>query len=469
MKSLFFTFLFSLSLSLPLLSQVAVNTDGTAPDNSAMLDVKSTSKGLLAPRMTNAQKMGISSPAFGLMIFQTDGAAGLYVNLGSPAFPVWTMVGTNAPPWLFNGDDIYYTEGNVGINIPNPASKLQVNYDVYGSSNIGFSQYIQDHIIHMESDVVTDGQTGIYALRNRVSANPGTGYSFGSSNSAINGYSFWGDAYSFGTTGYNYNDNNRCGGVLGAQEQGSYWGSLAYKSSGGTGYGGYFSSYSSGSGKSSQAFTGIGIGAYGDLMGADIHGTVYGTYTRGDNYALYADGDLYRNGLDIHLQDNGREQLTVLYTSVSPSVSIQTSGFATLSAGKAEISFDPAFAEAVSANEAVVVTVTPTGNSNGVYLAEITSRGCVVMENNGGKSTVSISYIAIGKRKGYEETSLPEELSSKSYTRDLSRGLNNDADRQHDGEGLYYENSKLKTGRHSSTLAPENKKPLEEYYPKAGK
>jgi hypothetical protein len=42
---------------------VAINSDGTAPDASAILDVKSTSKGFLAPRMTAAQRIGINSPA----------------------------------------------------------------------------------------------------------------------------------------------------------------------------------------------------------------------------------------------------------------------------------------------------------------------------------------------------------------------------------------------------------------------
>jgi len=51
---------------------VAVNTDGSQPDNTAMLDIKSTSKGLLIPRLTTAQRIGISSPAIGLTVFDTD-------------------------------------------------------------------------------------------------------------------------------------------------------------------------------------------------------------------------------------------------------------------------------------------------------------------------------------------------------------------------------------------------------------
>jgi hypothetical protein len=53
-------------------AQVAVNSDGSSPDGSAMLEVKSTDKGFLPPRMTTAQRDAIGSPAEGLMIYNTD-------------------------------------------------------------------------------------------------------------------------------------------------------------------------------------------------------------------------------------------------------------------------------------------------------------------------------------------------------------------------------------------------------------
>ena len=50
-------------------AQVAINTDGSLPDNSAMLDVKSATKGFLAPRMTAAQRIAIANPVAGLVIW----------------------------------------------------------------------------------------------------------------------------------------------------------------------------------------------------------------------------------------------------------------------------------------------------------------------------------------------------------------------------------------------------------------
>ena len=52
--------------------------DGYSPDASAMLDVKSTDKGLLIPRMTTDLRNAIVSPATGLLVFDTDANAFYY-------------------------------------------------------------------------------------------------------------------------------------------------------------------------------------------------------------------------------------------------------------------------------------------------------------------------------------------------------------------------------------------------------
>lgn len=62
---------FCFSLNLKAQDNVAINATGASPDPSAMLDVASTSKGLLMPRMTTAQRDAITSPADGLMIVNT--------------------------------------------------------------------------------------------------------------------------------------------------------------------------------------------------------------------------------------------------------------------------------------------------------------------------------------------------------------------------------------------------------------
>lgn len=73
MKYLLLITLFFSSLNY-LSAQVGINTDNNVPDESAMLDVRSTDKGMLVPRMTTSQRTSISNPATGLLIFDTDTA-----------------------------------------------------------------------------------------------------------------------------------------------------------------------------------------------------------------------------------------------------------------------------------------------------------------------------------------------------------------------------------------------------------
>ena len=71
---------------------VAINSTGSAADNSSMLDVASTSKGILIPRMTKTQRNDISSPIKGLMIFQNDSISGYYYYNGAS----WEIISDGA-------------------------------------------------------------------------------------------------------------------------------------------------------------------------------------------------------------------------------------------------------------------------------------------------------------------------------------------------------------------------------------
>jgi hypothetical protein len=65
-----FTLLAAVVLTASAFAQVGIGT--TTPNDSAALDITSTTKGLLIPRMNNAQRQAISSPAAGLQVFVTD-------------------------------------------------------------------------------------------------------------------------------------------------------------------------------------------------------------------------------------------------------------------------------------------------------------------------------------------------------------------------------------------------------------
>ena len=75
MKNLLIFFCVTL-ITLSSYGQVGVNNEN--PDASSALDITSTTGGILIPRMTKVQRDGISSPATGLMIYQTNDTAGFY-------------------------------------------------------------------------------------------------------------------------------------------------------------------------------------------------------------------------------------------------------------------------------------------------------------------------------------------------------------------------------------------------------
>lgn len=94
MREFLFLLLFisSLACSHTALSQVGIGT--AVPAASAAVDVVSTTKGMLLPRMTAAQRSGIVSPVQGLLVFQTDGDAGFYYHTGVE----WVSLSTGLAP-----------------------------------------------------------------------------------------------------------------------------------------------------------------------------------------------------------------------------------------------------------------------------------------------------------------------------------------------------------------------------------
>jgi hypothetical protein len=121
-------------ISTALSQSIAINTDGTAPHASSMLDVKSTTKGLLLPRMSHAQRNAIASPAAGLIIYQTDNIPGFYYYNGGAWAPVST--GGAAGPWTQSGANIFNTNtGNIGVGVSDPAFVLDINDRIRLRSN----------------------------------------------------------------------------------------------------------------------------------------------------------------------------------------------------------------------------------------------------------------------------------------------------------------------------------------------
>jgi hypothetical protein len=106
LTSVIFVFAFATLSHTAGAQNMAINTDGSTPDASAMVDIASTTKGFLLPRMTTTQQNAIPSPATGLLVYNTTDN-GFKVNTGTPAAPVWT-------PLLYSGNAITSINGLTG-------------------------------------------------------------------------------------------------------------------------------------------------------------------------------------------------------------------------------------------------------------------------------------------------------------------------------------------------------------------
>ncbi|MDC1265289.1 collagen-like protein [Flavobacteriaceae bacterium] len=89
--------LFTLALfSVLSYAQVGINTN--TPDSSSALDIESTTGGILIPRLTETQLDAISSPATGLMIYQTDQTTGFYFYDGTAWARIEGVAGQQGEP-----------------------------------------------------------------------------------------------------------------------------------------------------------------------------------------------------------------------------------------------------------------------------------------------------------------------------------------------------------------------------------
>jgi YD repeat-containing protein len=529
---------------------VGINADGSAPDPSAALHIKSNTKGLLIPTMTAAERTGISNPASGLMVYQTDGTAGFYYNSGTPSIPVWTYInpsGANTAvtynangslsvidgagtqtsagrAWLAGGNHFGTTGSayNFGT-ISNDHVNLATNNTVQGrltssgeffigatsapvpgdrSSFVssatspfaltGYSSFNGSGIYGMIRGANTTQFAAVQGEYASTSGNfnssgvrgintspaPGTGFritaSAGPKAGVIGNVSGTG-AYAFGVHGTSPSTTPRSGGVFGDNASFSM-GALGYFASNSVDYSvyGFGKAFETGvaggrenpSGPTANAH--IGLGIYGGVMGGWIRGSVYGAHVMGERYSLYVDGQTYTNKPITQLVETQSGERLPTYTSTSLKTDITARGRSVLENGSRYISFDAAFKEMISANpDEMTITVTPNGNSNGVYVASYDANGFWVKENNSGKSNVSFNWIAISTRRGYEEPEVSAELLDRNFDSNVRSVMHHELDPKQgkpmwwDGTRVRYDNppSKKPDPDISTGERPKNDKP----------
>lgn len=131
MKKLVTLFSFTFLVFAAYSQNVGIGTN--APNSSAQLDVTSTTRGLLIPRMTSKQRIAIVTPANGLMVYDIN-LSGFYFYNGTSWNPVNNGGGGNES-WAISGANIYNNNsGNVGIGTSiGLKEKLSVKGDIFVS------------------------------------------------------------------------------------------------------------------------------------------------------------------------------------------------------------------------------------------------------------------------------------------------------------------------------------------------
>lgn len=121
-KSIFIICTGCLLSTMALAQSVGINN--TTPHASAILDIKSSNKGVLLPRTSTSSRNSIASPAKGLLLYDTT-TAGFWFNNGTAWTPLSTGSASNY--WTLNGYNIFNNNGaNVGIGTNSPAYPLTV-------------------------------------------------------------------------------------------------------------------------------------------------------------------------------------------------------------------------------------------------------------------------------------------------------------------------------------------------------
>lgn len=101
----------------------SVGIGNPSPNSKSILDISSTDKGLLIPRMLSSDRSNISTPIpAGLMVYQTNDIEGFYYYDGFN----WAMIGKGGNFWTKDANGIYTMGNNVGIGTTMPNAPLSI-------------------------------------------------------------------------------------------------------------------------------------------------------------------------------------------------------------------------------------------------------------------------------------------------------------------------------------------------------
>jgi hypothetical protein len=371
-------------------------------------------------------------------------------------------VGNVTFPWAVNG----YTNFNGG----------GVYGAIQGANTTAFAA-VQGENNSTTGGINTSGVRGING-----SVTPGTGFrslALTGPRMGVTGTITGLGTYSFGVHGTSPSSDIRTGAVFG-DDGGFSMGALGYYASNLVDYGvyGFGQAYqaglltgrmSSSSSEETGSGTGyvlpeanqmIGLGIYGGVMGGWIKGLVYGTHIRGERYSLYVDGKTYTNQPIAQLIPKEDGSRVATYVPSSEKADVYARGKSNLDNGQKYIAFDDNFKQMISSPQDLVITVTPQGNSQGVYVMSVDANGFWIKENNNGSSRVEVSWIAIGTRKGYEQPVVAEELLTGEFDGNMRGVMFNDNNTVDTPKSIWWDGSQVRFDAPPSKQVDTNYNPV---------
>lgn len=264
--------------------------------------------------------------------------------------------------------------------------------------------------------------------------------------------------YKFGVKG-NGGNVTRTGGVIG-NDFGVATGALGYYAANGFDYAVYGFGLAHTNGLAGGKMAGpsnplgdfnnmIGLGIYGGVMGGWVKGLEYGANFSGKRYGAYVDGKTLTNDLYVVLNGNESNERTASYASTSLSVDVNAKGTAYLKNGEAEVVFDNKYKGLISSEKPIIVTVTPMGETKGVYIVSVNKEGFKIKENGNGTSNVSFSWMAIAEKTGYENPQISAEILSKEFDVNMDGVMHNENDAETTGKAMWWNGTDVQFGEPS--------------------
>lgn len=292
-----------------------------------------------------------------------------------------------------------------------------------------------------------------------LSNSTGAGTSLNNSNTGVNGQLGTTTDFAFAIKGQTTGNTARTvGGVIGINNNNGTYGMLGYERSNGNnnavqGSNAYVAAAARLS--NNQTSSSIGLAINGGFLGGHLKGNQYGLITKGDLVGQYTDGSSISNKGYAVVNATKDGNKTVTYASTSTTVDVSTKGTGKLVNGSAKISFDRNYSQLTAKDKPVIVTVSPMGETKGVYIAEVTTDGFTVKENGNGTSNASFYWIAIGEKNNSNELNVPAELLARDFDANLDSFLTIDEEAKETSKAMWWNGTSLEFGKTAPKEAHE--------------